>query len=37
MVLGERRTAVHRSTSGQGRRNITIFMAADVDGGIYHH
>jgi hypothetical protein len=33
-VLGERRTAVHRATSGQDRGNITIFMAADLDGEI---
>jgi len=36
-VLGERRTAVHRATSGQGRGNINTFIAADGDGEIYHH
>lgn len=36
-VVGESRTAVHRATSGQGRGNITIFMAADVDAEIYYH
>lgn len=34
---GERSTAVRRATSGQGKGNITIFMAVNVDGEIYHH
>jgi hypothetical protein len=36
-VLGERGTAAHQATSGQGKGNITIFMAADVDGEIYNY